>query len=172
VYDRLQRAFDTRGVAMAQYLRLARPYLVLLAIFAVGRWLMGTLAVPYEKGHHVFSLVILTAMASAFYGVFCRRWRRFGLSQAVILGLLFGLASQVVVFLATVLSYALGIDGYFNHPRALNAEAALPLGEALVVRLGGLVVNPLLAGLAGGIGWALGGLLPAHDDDRPPARSG
>jgi hypothetical protein len=149
--------------AMARYLRLARPYFVLLAIFTVGRWLQGTFQVPYERAHHVFSIVILTLMASAFYGVFCRRWRGFRLSQAVTLGLLFGVVSQLVVFLATVLSYALGVDTFFTNPRALNAAEAQSFSQAVVARLGGLVVNPLLAGLASAIGWALGALLPADE---------
>jgi hypothetical protein len=153
-------------MAVAQYLRLARPYLLLLAIFTVGRWLQGTFKVPYDQGHHVFSIVILTLMASAFYGAFCRRWLSFRLSQAVSLAFLFGLASQIVIVFATLLSYALGLDNYFTNPRALNAEGALAFGDAMLRRLGGLVVNPLLASLAGAIGWALGGLLPRMDTGR------
>jgi hypothetical protein len=37
---------------------------------------------------------------------------------------------------------------------------AVPMGQALVIRMGGLVVNTLANGIVGMIGWALGGLLP------------
>jgi hypothetical protein len=149
---------------MAENLRLARLYLLLLAIFTVGRWLLGTFGVPYVKGHHVFSIVILTLNAAIFYGAFCRRWRRFRLWQAAGLALTMGLVSQVVVFAATLLSYALGLHTYFNHPTAvLGPDAAVtvvPFGQAMLSRLGGLIVNPILTGIAGALGWAMGGLLP------------
>jgi len=149
---------------MAENLRLARLYLLLLAIFTVGRWLLGTFGVPYVKGHHVFSIVILTINAAIFYGAFCRRWRRFRLWQAAGLALTMGLVSQVVVFAATLLSYALGVHTYFNHPTAvLGPEAGVtvvPFGQAMLSRLGGLIVNPILTGIAGALGWAMGGLLP------------
>ena len=47
---------------LREYLKVARPFLVLLAIFAVGRWSMGVAGVDYTKGHHVFSLVTLTVL--------------------------------------------------------------------------------------------------------------
>jgi len=149
---------------MAETLKLARLYLLLLALVTVGRWLFGTFHVPYEKGHHVFSIVILTVYASLFYGAFCRRWRRYRLWQAVGLALTIGVISQVVVFSATLLSYALGLDTYFNHPTAvLGPEAAapqVPFGQAALSRLGGLIVNPILTAIAGSLGWIMGGLLP------------
>lgn len=150
---------------MAENLRLARLYLLLLALFTVGRWLMGTFGVPYVKGHHVFSIVILTLNAAIFYGAFCRRWRRFRLWQAAGLALTMGLISQVVIFAATLLSYALGLQTYFNNPTAmLGPDGAslteVPFGQAMLSRLGGLIVNPILTGIAGALGWAMGGLLP------------
>ena len=69
-------------------------------------------------------------------------------------------ASQVVIFSATALSYALGMDTYFTHPTALNAPGPLPMSAAMVVRLQGLIGNTISSGIIGGLGWALGGLLP------------
>ena len=145
---------------MAENLKLARLYLLLLAIFTVGRFVQGALGVPYEKGTWIFSIVIMTLHASVFYGAFCRRWRRFRLWQAAGMGLTLGLISQVVIFLATVASYALGLHTYFNNPIALNAAVEVPFGTAILTRIGGLVVNPILAGIAGALGWAMGGALP------------
>jgi hypothetical protein len=152
---------------MAENLRVARLYLLLLAIFTVGRWLQGVAGTPYERGHQVFSIVILTVLSCVYYGAFCRRWRGYRLSQAAVLGLLLGLTSQVVIFAATVLSYALGMETYFRHPRALNVEAPIGLGAAVLVRLYGLVFNSFSSSIAGALGWAMGGLLPADD---PAAR--
>jgi len=145
---------------MGEYLRLARLYLVLLAIVTLGRWLMGTFGVPYERGHHVFSLVTLSVFGVLFYGAFCRRWLGYRLAQAALLGYLLGLATQIVIVLATAVSYGAGLDTYFNHPRALNVAAALPFAAAMGRRLGALVANPLFSALIGCIGWAVGGLLP------------
>jgi hypothetical protein len=152
---------------MSEYLRLARLYLVLLAIFTVGRWLMGTSGVPYDKGHHVFSLIILTTFSILFYGAFCRRWLGYRLAQAALLGFILAMAAQIVIVVATVLSYGLGLETYFNNPRALNVEAPLSFGQALGRRLGALVGNPLFGALMGCIGWALGGLLPVGPSAAP-----
>lgn len=147
-------------VAMNEYLRVARLYMVVLAIFTVGRLFMGARGVPYERGHHVFSLVTMSLMASAFYGAFCRRWRGYGVAKALGLGLTIGFISQVVILLATVLSYAFHADTYFVNPRALNSTVSLSFGAALVSRIGGLVVNSVLDALAAAVGWALGTTLP------------
>ena len=48
---------------------------------------------------------MLTVMASVFYAAFCRRWRGFPLLRAMALGATFGLVAQVVIFVATVVSY-------------------------------------------------------------------
>jgi len=148
---------------MAEKLKLLRLYLVLLAIVTLGRWLQGTYAVPYDRGHHVFSIVTLTAFAALYYGAFTRRWLGYSLLQAVVLAFLMGVISQLVILLMTMVSYALGLQTYFNYGRALNQpdeSAAVPFAVALQLRLGGLVFNAISAGIAGAIGWVAGALLP------------
>lgn len=157
---------------MAKSLRLARPYLVLLAIFGIARFVQGPFGVPYAKGHHVFSLVTLTAFSCIYYGVFVRRWRGDRLIQAILLAFTLGVMSQLAILLLTVLSYALSLETYFNHPVALNVRMLSELdfhagnaepvafGHAIGNRLGGLVGNSIFAGILGAIGWTLGGVLP------------
>jgi hypothetical protein len=145
---------------MSQNLRLARPYLLLLAIFTVGRLLLSAFHVPYERGHHIFSLVILTLLGSVFYGAFCRQWRGLNLFDVALLTGMLGLITQIVIFTATVASYELGVDTYFNNPRPLGAKEAVPFGVAVVTRFGGLVANTILAAVAGTLGWCIGPLLP------------
>jgi hypothetical protein len=146
---------------MAEYLRLARLYLLILAIVAVGRWALGFAQVPYEKGTDKLSIVIATLFASVFYAAFTRRWLGYRIGQAVVLGLLFGLMAQLVVLLSTIASYAFGVQSYFVHPIALNQPEAVELSQALLIRAGGLVVNTILSGIAGALGWALGAALPS-----------
>ena len=151
---------------MSENLRLARPFLALLLLFAVGRWIMGVKGVPYAKGYHVFSLVILTLLGSLFYGAFTRRWVGARIMRAVALGMTLGFFAQLVIVIATALSYGLGMDTYFNYHTALNSEVPLSMGDAMGRRLGGLVVNTFLAGIAGALGWFFGGLLPADPAPR------
>lgn len=149
------------------FARVARPFLVLLAIFSVGRWLVGTaFAVPYEKGTWFFSIVQLTILASLFSSAYTRRWLGWGLGRAALFAMFLALCSQVVILFSTAASYLLGVPSYFNHPIALNQPGAtVGLGEAMGIRMGGLVVNTLLNGIGGALGWALGGLLPSRGDD-------
>ena len=153
---------------MTEHLRVARLYVLMLAIFTVGRWIQGSVAhIPYERGHQVFSIVTLTLLSSVYYGAFCRRWRGYRLGQAAVLGLLLGLMSQVVIFASTFVSYALDVDSYFRAPRALNVEAPIGMAQAMLVRTGGLVANSLSASIAGALGWAMGGLLPQDAAGEP-----
>ena len=145
---------------MAENLRIARLYLVLLVIFAGARFAQGAMGVEYAKAHHVFSIFILTVMASVFYAAFCRRWRGFRIVQAMGLGAMFGFIAQVVIFVATVISYWLGIQTFFNHPTALNQTSAVSLSEAIGIRAPALVIFPIINTIAAAIGWALGGLFP------------
>lgn len=146
---------------MANYLRLSRLYLLLLAIVTLGRWYLGSVRhIPYEVGTDKMSIVTLTLFASIFYGAFCRRWQGFGVTQALTLGALLGLMGQIVVFSSTVLSSVLGIDSYFTNPRALQSTVPLGLGAIVVVRAGGLLANTVSNAIAGMIGWLMGGLLP------------
>ncbi len=148
---------------MHEDLRLARPYFVLLAIFAVGRFLQGLLGVPYVRGHQVFSIVILTVVSAIYYGAFSRRWLDYRLIHAIAFGALLGLISQLVIFALTLLSYVLSLKTYFNNPIALNAgwtAESVAFSRAVLTRTGGLVSNSIFAGIAGAIGWTLGALLP------------
>ena len=148
-----------------EYARLGRPYFVLLAIVTLGRWLMGTaFGVPYERGTSVLSIVTLTLFASIFGAAYTRRWLGWRLPQAAGFAMFLALVSQVVILLSTAASYGLGISSYFNEPMALNRQTdPIGFGAAMGFRLGGLVVNTILNGITGALGWALGGLLPARE---------
>ena len=149
---------------LKSYARLARPYFVLLAIVTVGRWLMGTaFGVPYEKGTSYLSIVTLTLMASIFSAMFMRRWLGWPLARAAGFAMFMAFVSQLVVLISTAASYGLGIESYFNDPMALTRQT-VPVGFAAAMgfRLGGLVVNTILNGIAGSLGWAIGALLPAE----------
>jgi hypothetical protein len=147
---------------MTENLRVARFYLVLLALFTVGRWAQSLGHVDYARAHHVFSIVTLTLLSSAYFAAFCRRWRAYTLLQAVMLGMTLGLMAQAVIFVSTALSYALGMHTFFNHPAALNAPGDLPVSEALVRRALGLVAGPISNGVAAFLGWVMGAVLPAR----------
>jgi hypothetical protein len=150
---------------LKQYARLARPFFVMLAIVTIGRWLMGTaFAVPYAAGTSKMSIVTLTLFASLISAVFLRRWLGWRLTRAAGFAMFMAVVAQVVVLLSTVASYALGVPSYFNHPVALNQPEPVAFASALVIRAGGLVANTLLNGIAGSLGWALGGLLPARGE--------
>jgi uncharacterized membrane protein (DUF485 family) len=155
------------GFMLREYLKIARPFLVLLLLFAIGRWTIGVRGLDYSKGHHIFSLVTLTLLGCIFCAAFARRWLGYPIMRAVGLGMLLGFSAQLVIVLATALSYMLGMHTYFNHPTALNAEGPLAFGPAMGRRLGGLVVNTVFAGIAAALGWFFGGALP---DDRAPRR--
>jgi hypothetical protein len=153
-------ARDEGGRRLTENLRVARFYFALLALFTVGRWAQSLGHVEYAQAHHVFSIVTLTLLSSTFFAAFCRKWRGYSLFQAVLLGMTLGLAAQVVIFLSTFVSYALGLHTFFNHPTALNAPGDLPMRDALLRRAFGLLAGPISNGVAAFLGWLMGSALP------------
>jgi hypothetical protein len=154
---------------LKEYSRLARPFFFMLAIVTLGRWLMGNaFHVPYERGTSVLSIVTLTLYASILSAVFVRRWLGYGLWQAAGFAMYMALVSQLVVWLSTLVSYGLDVPSYFSNPMALNRQSEpIAFAAAMGFRAGGLVVNTILNGIAGALGWSLGGLLPARDRSTP-----
>jgi hypothetical protein len=79
----------------------------------------------------------------------------------MMLGVAIGLSGQILILLATLLSYLAGVDTYFNNPVALTgSDGEVTLGGALFARLIGIVVNPIFCAIAALIGWSLGKLIP------------
>jgi hypothetical protein len=145
---------------MHEYLRVTRPYMVLLAVFTIGRLALGFRGVPYARGHYVFSIVILSLLSSLFYGGFCRKWRGYTMAQALAVGMTIGLMSQSVIFVLTLLSYVLHVQTYFMNPRALNADGPVTFATAMAGRLAGLVFNTITHSVVAGLGWVAGAALP------------
>jgi hypothetical protein len=145
---------------VSEYLRFLRFYFVLLAIFTVGRFALGFSGEPYANAHQVFSIVILTVVASLHHAAFARRFKGYGLKRAIGLTATLAVVSQLVILVSTALSYLLGIETYFNAPQALNVPAPIPFGQAMLARAGGLVVNTAVNAILGALGWALGAALP------------
>lgn len=148
---------------MTQILKLMRFYFVLLAIFTIGRWGMSLGGTPYERGTWVFSLVTLTLIASAHHGAFARALLGWRFGRVLLLGASIAFVTQLVIVVSTAVSYA-GLPSYFNDPRALNQQAAVPLATAMGLRLGGLVVNCVLGTIAAALGYLMGGALPRRED--------
>jgi hypothetical protein len=145
---------------MTDNFRLMRFYFWVLGLFTIGRWALSLAGVEYDKAHQVFSLVTLAFIASAHHAAFARAFEGYSLKRAVGLGMTIGLTTQVVIFLSTALSYGLGLQTYFNAPRALNRTEAVAFGGAMAIRAVGLLAGPIGNGIAAAIGWTLGAAFP------------
>ena len=84
------------------------------------------------------------------------------------MGYAIGLWAQILIFTATWLSYAMGIEAsYFRHWDALNVPegTVVAMATAMQTRAGGLVVGPLIVIVPALIGRLLSALAP----EAPPA---
>jgi hypothetical protein len=145
---------------MGRYFRNARFAIVFLLLLLIGRLVLGARGVPFERGTWFFSMVLFSLIASLMYGGFSRRLWGFTWLQGMLSGTAIGISAQILIFAATVVSILVGAETYFNNPAALNQPAAVSLGQAIVIRLGGLVVNTILNSIVALIGWAVGTLIP------------
>jgi hypothetical protein len=145
-------------------LRFVRLPLLLLVIYAVARLLLGANGVPYApRGNAMFSIVGLTIISCIYYGAMSRKIGGFGWGGTALVGATIGLFAQVLIFTATWLSYAAGIEAsYFRHWDALNVPegTVVPLAAALTTRAAGLVVGTILGVIVALVGRLLGALAP------------
>lgn len=156
---------------LGRVLRFVRLPLLLLVVFAVARFALGANGVPYTpRGNAMFSIVGLTFVSSVYFGALSRKVGGFGWGGTALVGYTIGLFGQVLIFVATWLSYAAGIEtSYFRHWDALNVPEGtiVPMAVALQTRAGGLVFGPVFAVVAALVGRVLSALAP--DAPRPAA---
>lgn len=145
---------------MSEYLRFARLAILLLILFLIGRLVVGAMGVPYERGTGIFSVVTLSWILCFVFGAFSRPLWGYGWKQAVLLGLVIILCAQVLIAAAMVVSYLAGVQTYFNNPTALNSDVPMGLGQALLTRVVGWIINSIAGSIWASLGWWGGKLLP------------
>jgi hypothetical protein len=141
---------------MARHLRLLGFYFWILGLFTIGRWTLSFMGADYAKSTHIFSLVILSMTASAHHAAFARAFSDYKLKDALALGAMIGLITQLVIFFSTLVSYLFGMTTFWNTPAALNQTTDVPFAAAMTARAGTLVVNTILNTVAAAIGYAMG----------------
>jgi len=149
---------------VGRVLRFVRLPLLLLVIFAVARFTLGAKGFPYApRGNAMFSIVGLTFVSSFYWGALSRRIGGFGWGGTALTGYTIGLFAQILIFVATWLSYAAGIEtSYFRHWDALNVPegTVVPMATAIQTRAGALVIGPLISIVPALIGRAVSTLAP------------
>ena len=149
---------------MKEKLQFVRLPILLLVLFFVGRLALGAgLGVSketYDLANRLFSMVVLQVHIGLLWGAVGRRYRGYGIGGSVMAVVLAVLVSQLLIFGATAVSYLAGVDTFFSFPEALNQQATVSFGAAMISRTATLIVNCILGAIAASIGWSLGGLIP------------
>ena len=157
---------------LSRVLRFVRLPLVLIVIWTVLRFINGPVfGTPYApRGNAMFSVLGVTIICALIYGALSNRVGNFSWVGTILVGVVLGLFSQILIFLATLISYAANIDTYFTHWDALNIPegTTVPMGRAMMTRAGGFIAGPILGTIAALIGRAVFGKLAprCHDDGR------
>ena len=152
----------------SRVLRFVRLPLVLILIWAVARFSLGLAGVPYApRGNAMFSVVGLTWISCIYFGAMSNRVGRFNWLGTFLIGVVLGLFSQILIFTATLVSYAAGLNTYFVHWDALNIPegTTVPMATAMTGRAAGLLFGSLISGIIALIGRAVFGLLSPRCDD-------
>ncbi|HLL73041.1 MAG TPA: hypothetical protein VK363_16495 [Pyrinomonadaceae bacterium] len=155
---------------LSRVLRFVRLPLVLIVIWTVLRFINGPVfGTPYSpRGNAMFSILGLTIICTIIYGALSNRVANFTWVGTILIGVVLGLFSQILIFLATLISYAANIDTYFTHWDALNIPegTTATMAQAMMTRAGGFIAGPVLGTIAALIGRAVfGKLAPRCNDD-------
>jgi hypothetical protein len=148
---------------MPKPMTVARPFFVMLIIFTVVRLVLSSRGVPYENPRAAsISLVVLTYVCAIMTAALARGLVGLSLKQAATTGALMGFASQVVIFVATMISIAAGVQTYFNYAPAINDALIgkeITMASALPYRGVALIIAPIATAIAASIGWLIGGTM-------------
>lgn len=147
---------------LSQVLRFVRLAWLLVAIYAIARFMVGLSGVPYApRGNAMFSVVGATVISSFFFGALSQR-AGFNWVGTALVGTSIGVFAQVLILLLTVISIAGNLSSsYFIHWDALNVAegTVVPMGQALGARVVGLIINAIIAAVVALVGRVLGGKL-------------
>jgi hypothetical protein len=145
--------------------------LVLLVLWALLRFmLLPVFHTPYApRGNAMISVLGLTIISCLYFGAMS--WRVGGLNWVgtVLVGGVLGLWAQILIFAATLVSLAAGIETYYVHWDALNIPEGThaTMAQAMGTRAGGLVAGPILGIIMALVGRAVfSALAPRCGDEK------
>jgi len=145
--------------------RFVRLPLVLLVVWTIARFSLGLAGMPYApRGNAMFSVLGLTIISCLYYGALSKRVGALDWKGTLLVGITIGLFGQILIFLATLISYLGGLQTYFVHWDSLNAPegTVVPMARGMMTRLGGLVIgSTVLPLISAFVGRALSTLAPA-----------
>ncbi len=167
---------------LSSVLRFVRLPFLLILIWTVARFSLGLAGVPYApRGNAMFSIYSVTLLSSIFFGALSHRIGGFDWKGTALVGASIGVWAQILIFVATLVSYAAGLNTYFVHWDALNIDPAkfsismadaltnppeqltMPMSQAMIGRVFGIVINGIMMALAALIGRLLSGLAPGRN---------
>jgi hypothetical protein len=151
---------------MNEKLQFVRLPILLFVLFFVGRIAlgaaMGVNKQSYDLANRLFSMVILEVHVGILWGAVGRRYRGYGIGGSITAVVLAVVASQILIFAGTAISYIAGVNTLFNYGEALNQPGVtVAFGAAMVSRTITFVANCIIGAIAASFGWVLGVLLPA-----------
>jgi hypothetical protein len=148
---------------LSKVLLFVRLPVFLLVIYTIARFSLGIAGVPYApRGNAMFSIVGLMLVSSFYFGALSATVGKFTWSGTILVGIVVCSAAEVLVFLATLISYLGNLNTYFIHWDALNVPpgTSVPIGKAMMARTAGLIFGPILGILSASLGRVLSRLAP------------
>lgn len=144
---------------LSRVLRFVRLPLLLLLVWAVLRFLLAPVFHQdyAPRGNAMVSVLGLTIISCLYFGAMSRRVGNFSWVGTILVGVVVGLWAQILIFLATLISFAAGVETYYTHWDALNLPAGThaTMGQAMRTRAGGLIAGPILGTIMALVGRAV-----------------
>jgi hypothetical protein len=153
---------------LLRVLRFVRLPLVLIVIWTIARFSLALMNVPYTpRGNAMFSIASVMLVSTLIYGALSNRVGNFNWVGTILVGVVIGLFAQILIFTATLVSYAADLNTYFTHWDALNIPegTTVPMAKAMASRAGGLVAGPIMGAIIALIGRVVFGKLAPHCND-------
>jgi len=151
---------------IGRVLRFIRLPILMLVLYTIGRFSLGVFGVPYApRGNAMFSVFGLAIISSFYFGALSRRVGGFGWLGTLLVGYSIGLTAQILIFVATWLSFAGGFETYFRHWDSMNVPegTVVTLAFAMNARVLGLVFGPILPTIVALIGRLASPLAPKSE---------
>lgn len=141
---------------------LRLPFLLII-IWVIARFLLGVAGVPYApRGNAMFSVVGLSIISSIYFGGLAKKLAGLGWGGTILVGISIGLFAEILILIATFISYQAHLNTYYNHWDALNIPegTTVPMAKAMATHATGLIGGSVICTIAALIGRILSALIP------------
>lgn len=143
--------------------KLIRFPMILILILVIIRFIVSARGAEFNpRTNAATSVLMLSIWCNLIFGAISGKVNGIGWVGTILLGVILGFYMELLVLIATLVSYLAHVSTFFTNADNLNIPAGttVPLAQAMATRAGGLIGGPITGLVMALIGRLFSKLIP------------